>query len=142
MPTWAGESEPWAGAEGGGLWTVSTHSKNKALAADLATFLSTNVDVLKAAATYPAYGPAAEAWIQARSTDAFYASDPTPAMKTEAGLIRSNFNFIRYESQFGDAWETTVVKAAAAGGDIAGALATWGTQITQAATDTGYTVSK
>lgn len=144
VPTWAGESTATTGAEGGGLWVVSRHSKNTKGAAAIAEWLTTSTDDkgIVAASALPAYAPAAEKWCAARASDAFYAEDPCPAEQTAAALIAENFDYIRFEGQFADSYAQTFVAAAAEKGDLSAALTEWQTQLTQAAENAGYQVSK
>jgi multiple sugar transport system substrate-binding protein len=142
MPTWDGEDKPYAGAAGGGLWVVSAHTKNKKGAADLITFLSTDLDLAKSSPTYPAFGPGADAWCAAKASDTFYASDPCPAMKSSAPLIRSNYSYIRFESQYGDIFAQSVGTAATNKGDLTEALLSVQDKLVQAAQNASYTVAQ
>jgi len=142
MPTWSGESEPFAGAAGGGLWVVSAHAKNKQGAADLISYLTTDLEIAKSSPTYPAYAPAAEAWCAAKKSGTFYASDPCPAMKTSAATMRPNYSYIRFESQYGDIFGQTVGTAATEKTDLTAALLSTQEKLVQAAENAGYTVAK
>ena len=64
MPTWPGETTNYSGAWGGGIYLVSSHAANKAGAAAVAQWVSTNNAYQATAPTFPAYIPAAEVWPQ------------------------------------------------------------------------------
>ena len=144
MPTWPGSSAPVTGPEGGGLWVVSSHSRNTKGAADVATWLTTSDDPkgIVSSATLPAYKAVADQWCAARKSDAFYAADPCPVMQQAAALISPNYSFIRFEGQFTDSYAQTVTAAASSRGDLTAALSTWQSRLEQAARNAGYTVSR
>ncbi|MEY9841139.1 ABC transporter substrate-binding protein [Streptacidiphilus sp. EB103A] len=144
MPTWPGSSTQVAGAEGGGLWMVSSHSKNMKGAADMVSWLTQSTDAkgIVASSTLPAYTPAAKVWCAARASDAFYSADPCPAEVKEAGLISPTFNYIRFEAQFDDSYAQTFIKAANAKSDLTASLTTWQSDLDQAASNAGYQVQQ
>ncbi len=137
-PKWS-DGDAFTGAVGGGLFVVSKHSKNKKGAADIATWLTTNVDYQKTSVTYPAFGPANAAWGQRVATDTYYATNPYPIMLQEAGKINPIAGNTRYEVQ--DAFTATVVAAIKAGKSVASALPDLGTQLTNLAQIAGYAVT-
>lgn len=139
-PTWEGEDKAWSGATGGGVFVVSKHSDDQQAAADVAQWMTTDVDYQSAAATYPAYGPAAEKWNAAKATDPFYAEDPTPALVAQAQLINPAESNTAYSVE--EAFTSTVVSAVRGGDSIASALPALQTQLTQLAQSVGYIVEK
>lgn len=84
MPKWTGAKSNYSGAWGGGVFIVSSHSKNPALALQAATFLATDKVVQTQATGYPAFGPDRELWHAVVKADSYFASDPYPAMDEAA----------------------------------------------------------
>lgn len=89
MPTWGTGSDDRSGAWGGGVFTVSAHSKFPQAAADAAVWMTTSDEMATAETTptFPAYGPANKLWEKRISTDKYYASNPYPAMAAGANKI-------------------------------------------------------
>lgn len=139
FPTWAGEETTSTGNFGGGIYVVSRHAANLEGAADVATWVSTNVDVQSTAITYPAYGPAAEAWAANQATDNFWANDATPILEEAAASINPAYQPVRYNATA--AFGETVTKTVNGGGAIAEALEPFGVQLTQLAQQAGYVVT-
>lgn len=139
MPTWAGASENYSGAVGGGIWVVSSSSKNQAAAIAFATAMSTDVSIQSVASTYPADTASAAKWLGKVSADPWYAEDPSEALKEAAGKVSTTLGYVRYQTQLLDIYNSTI--GADAGTDIEGALKAFGEQATSAATAAGYTVS-
>jgi ABC-type glycerol-3-phosphate transport system substrate-binding protein len=140
MPTWSGESINWSGAVGGGIWIVSAKAKNRQAAVDFAIAMTTSPEIAKAQATYPAFGPNADIWLKAKAVDTWYAEDPGPVLKAAAAHVNPADAYVRYQTQALDSFNQTVIAKGAT--DMAGALKTWGDQVTQAAQSAGYKVSK
>lgn len=84
MPKWTGAKSNFSGAWGGGVFIVSSHSKNPKLALEAATFLATDKKVQSQATGYPAFGPVRELWHSVIKKDAYFAADPYPAMDEAA----------------------------------------------------------
>ncbi|TMR90428.1 ABC transporter substrate-binding protein [Nonomuraea basaltis] len=141
MPVWAGEDEAYSGQVGGGVYVVSRHAGGRAkAAADMITWLTTDVTLQAAQPTFPAHQASAEAWGKAKASDAFYAQDPVPVLKQAAARLRPGFGFVRYEAVWQSSFNETVVAAVTAGKPISGALSDWNQRLTQAATSSGYQV--
>ncbi len=87
MPIWDGNDAAYSGEWGGGIWVASAKSAFPQEAAEAAAFLAADPGIAAEAVTYPASQSAAEVWIDIRSTDPYYASDPTVAMIEQAALI-------------------------------------------------------
>ncbi|MCZ9880968.1 ABC transporter substrate-binding protein [Arthrobacter sp. B2a2-09] len=139
MPTWSGESTNYSGAQGGGVYMVSQHSKNTAGAAKIAQWMATSTDYQATAPTYPAYGPAATAWAARLATDKFYAQNPFPVLQDAAGKINPAENPTRYGIS---AVTATVVAAITSGKSVASSLADLQTQLAGLAQSTGYAVTQ
>lgn len=138
-PTWEGEETNWSGNMGGGIYVVSRHATNLDGAIDVATWVSTNTELQAETVTYPAYGPAAEAWGEKISTDSFFASDPFPALQEAAANINPAVSPTRYDAP--SAYANTVVSAVRSGKTIADALPGLQSQLTQLAQQAGYAVT-
>lgn len=138
MPKWEGNDVAYSGEGGGGIWAVSDHAKFPQAAADAAVFMATDLDLMKDAVTYPAYGPALEGWKDAISADPYYASDIIPAMAAQADRIGGNENPVRYES---NSATTGVLSVELMGGaKVADAMAKFQENLSQLAKASGYTV--
>jgi ABC-type glycerol-3-phosphate transport system substrate-binding protein len=140
MPTWSGETTNWSGAVGGGIWVVSTKAKDMNAAVKFAIAMTTSPDVVKTQTTYPAYAPNAEAWLRAKAADPWYAEDPGPVLKATANKVNPADGYVRYQTQEIDSFNQTVIANGAQ--DMAAALKAWGEQVTQAAQDSGYSVTQ
>ena len=139
-PAWDGEKTAWSGATGGGVYVVSKHSANVKGAVDVAEWMATNNDYQLSSATFPAYGPAAEAWATEHSADPYYAQDPMPALLQQAQLINPAESNTAYNVE--DAFTATVVNRVKSGETIASGLTDLQTQLTQLAQSAGYFVEK
>jgi ABC-type glycerol-3-phosphate transport system substrate-binding protein len=136
-PIWDGEDAAWSGTQGGGIFVVSSHSANRQGAADLITWMATDLDYQREAATFPAYGPAAEAWGARIAEDPFYAADPVPALVAQATLINPVATVVRYS--VGQAFNTAIVPAIKAKTSIVEALPKLQSTVSSLATTAGYT---
>lgn len=141
MPTWEGESVGYSGAVGGGVWAMSRHAANPQGAADLITWLTTDIGLQSKQPTYPAYRPAAQAWMAGKANDPYYAEDPSPVFKAQADLIRENWKYTRYAATVINSYNETVAKGIQDKGKLADLMPKFGEQLTQAAKDAGYTVT-
>lgn len=137
-PSFGADEKHWSGSTGGGIYLVSKHSKNLQGAADIATWMATDTEYQRASATYPAYGPAADAWIADHSKDTFYAENPTPVLKAQAALISPSQSATVYGVE--DAFTSTVVAKVRDGGKMADGLPDLQTQLVQLAQSVGYAV--
>ncbi|MFF3871754.1 ABC transporter substrate-binding protein [Streptomyces sp. NPDC001978] len=142
MPTWEGETEGYSGQVGGGEWAIGRHAANPQGAADLITWLTTDIGLQKKQPTYPAYGPAAQAWTQAKASDRYYAEDPSPVFIKQASLIRENWNYSRYGATLTNGYNETVAKGLQDGGKLSDLMNTFAGNLTKAAEDAGYKVTK
>jgi ABC-type glycerol-3-phosphate transport system substrate-binding protein len=140
MPTWAGAKTNYSGAVGGGIWMVSRYSANQKAAVAFAEAMTTSPTIAKTQTTYPAYGPSADIWLKAKSTDPFYAEDPSKVLKAAASNINPADRYVRYETQLLDSFNSTVIANGA--NNMSAALKQWGQQATAAAKSTGYKVIK
>lgn len=140
IPTWAGESTNYSGAQGGGIYVVSQHAKNMAGAVDIAQWVTTNDAYQTTAPTFPAYKPAAKAWLAKVAADKFYAEDPSTVLSEAASKINPAFSPTRYPID--GAVSSTVVAAITGGSTIASALEGLQTQLSGLAASAGYEVTE
>jgi len=106
---WAADATAQTGAMGGAAWTISQHTKNVSLSADLVEWVTQNADLWKGTTNYPSYKPLQPLFQTAVASDPIFASDPYPAMKTAAGEISPLDNWPRFDLV---APFTTVIKDA------------------------------
>lgn len=140
IPTWAGETTNYSGAWGGGIYLVSSHSKNLDGAVDIAEWVATSDEYQSTAPTYPAYIPAAETWSAGLAKNKFYAENPAPVLAEAAGKINPAVAPTRY--QITPAITATLVAAIKDGQTIASALPALQTQLAGLAQTVGYEVTE
>ncbi|MDR1432453.1 MAG: extracellular solute-binding protein [Propionibacteriaceae bacterium] len=136
MPTWDGESTNWSGAVGGGIWVASASTKNKQATVDFLVGITTDIDIAKAQATYPAYIPGAQAWLADKAADTWYAENPSEVLLDAANKVNPADGYVRYQTELLESFNATVIK----GNASADSLAQFGEQAKAAAEATGYTV--
>jgi multiple sugar transport system substrate-binding protein len=140
MPAWGTGSDDKSGAWGGGVFTVSAHSKFPQAAADAAVWMTTSDAMATATTTptFPAYGPANKLWEKRISTDPYYASNVYPAMAAGANKISQVDRPVRFAfiAQIG-----TVLQADINGGkSLKTALNDYADSLQKLAPSSGFTV--
>jgi ABC-type glycerol-3-phosphate transport system substrate-binding protein len=149
MPTWPGEKVGYSGEWGGGIYTISTHSKYPKEALAFAMFMVgdkrnlvtvANPDGSHGAPTFPAYGPGNALWKAKISGDPYYASNPFPAMLVQSERIFSGEKPVRYDTN--GAWNASYSPELLKDGSIQKAIDAYGTYISNLAQQLGYEVSK
>ncbi len=135
---WAGQSTTYTGDVGGGVWMVSSHSANVKGATALAEWLTTNTSALADAPTYPAYVPAAKAWLANPANKDYFADNVSTVFLNAANEVWTGWS----NTQFSDAtpWSNTVLPALTAGKSLSALLPAWQTSIVNQAKSLGYTV--
>lgn len=107
MPMWAGEKVNYSGEWGGGIYTVSPHSKYPKEALAFAIFMVqdkrnvvdvVNPDGSKGAPTFPASQKGNALWKAKISSDKYYAADPYPAMLEQSKKIFSGEKPVSYDT--------------------------------------------
>ena len=135
--TWAG-SAPSTGDVGGGLWIVSSHAKDPALAASFAEWMDTSDTYQATAPTYPAYVPAAEAWLAANAKSHYFTDNLAPVFTKAASEMWTGWSATRYST---DAlWADTVVPALVAGHSLSSEVQPYATQLADYAQTQQYKV--
>ena len=138
--TWDGESTAFTGNVGGGVWMVSSHSKNLKASTAVAEWLTTSDANLAGAPTYPAYVPGAKTWLANPANKGYFATDISSVFQTAADQVWTGWS----NTKFSDAtpWSSVVLPALTAGKTLTETLPAWETAITNQAKSDGYTVTK
>ncbi|MFC4245198.1 ABC transporter substrate-binding protein [Gryllotalpicola reticulitermitis] len=136
---WAGESQTYTGNVGGGIWMISSHSKNLKAATKVAEWLTTSNENLSDAPTYPAYVPGAKAWLANPANKDYFADDVSQVFLDAANEVWTGWS----NTKFSDAtpWSNTVLPALTAGKSMSEILPEWQTAIVNEAKSVGYTVT-
>nr|WP_243876663.1 hypothetical protein [Streptomyces sp. 846.5] len=137
--TWNGETTAATGNVGGGVWMVSSHSTNLKASTDLATWLTTSDANQASAPTYPAYVPAADAWLANPDNRKYFATDVSSAFKTAADEVWTGWSNTRFSDA--TAWSSVVLPALTAGKTLTATLPAWQTAIADQAKSVGYQVT-
>jgi ABC-type glycerol-3-phosphate transport system substrate-binding protein len=135
---WDGESENYTGNVGGGVWMVSSHSKNLEAASALAQWLTTSDENLADAPTYPAYAPGAKVWLENPANSDYFANDIAGPFTTAADQVWTGWSNTRFNSA--TAWSSVVLPAITGGASLTDTLTAWQTAISDEAKSVGYTV--
>ncbi|BEP14055.1 extracellular solute-binding protein [Acidothermaceae bacterium B102] len=135
-----GTSPAVTGDVGGGTWFVSSHSKNLALAAKYAEYVTTaDAYQVDQAPGYPAYAPAAAKWLAKQQSSGYFATDLS-ALTTAGGLVWSGWGSPSYSQEA--IWAKTMTPILTSGGSIANNLGKWQQAITDQAKVNGYSVQQ
>ena len=137
--TWSGETTAATGNVGGGVWMVSSHSKNLKTSTDLATWLTTSTDFQANAPTYPAYAPAAKAWLANPANKAYFATDVTDVFTKAADLVWTGWSNTKFSDS--TAWSNVVLPALTAGKTLTQTLPQWQSTIIDEAKSVGYRIA-
>ncbi|MBC8077141.1 MAG: extracellular solute-binding protein, partial [Chloroflexales bacterium] len=135
---WSDDDKPYTGAQGGAAWTMSRHTANPQLAADLIVWLTTANDYQGTAPTLPAYEPAAEVWSKTVSGNKVYAADPFPVLKESSGMIDPQWANVRFDKA--KTFETVVIGALQEGQTVESTLPELQKQFQALAEAQGYEV--
>jgi ABC-type glycerol-3-phosphate transport system substrate-binding protein len=141
MPQWSGDPSPSVGNVGGGTWLLSAHSTNLKAATDFLTWVTTANDYQgEVAPGYPAYGPAAKAWLAKQSSSAYYANDITGPLQSAAGQVWSGWGYGQFSQEA--IWAATVIPGMTSGKSIVSMLPAWQHAVVNYARTDGYQVSQ
>jgi ABC-type glycerol-3-phosphate transport system substrate-binding protein len=136
---WQGEVTAATGNVGGGVWMVSSHSANLKASTDLATWLTTSNDFQANAPTYPAYGPAAKAWLANPTNKQYFATDIADVFTNAADLVWTGWSNTKFSDA--TAWSNVVLPALTSGKTLTETLPKWQTAIIDEAKTVGYTIA-
>ena len=148
MPMWAGETVNYSGEWGGGIYTVSPHSKYPKEALAFAVFMVqdkrnvvdvVNPDGSKGAPTFPASQKGNALWKAKISSDKYYAADPYPAMLEQSKKIFSGEKPVSYDTN--GAQEGTMSNELKKTKNAQAALDAFATYATNLAKQLGYKVT-
>ena len=148
MPMWAGEKVNYSGEWGGGIYTVSPHSKYPKEALAFAIFMVSdkrnvvdvkNPDGSKGAPTFPASQKGNAFWKAKVSSDKYYAADPYPAMLEQSKKIFSGEKPVSYDTN--GAMEGTYSNELKKSKNAQTALEAFSTYATNLAKQLGYKVT-
>ncbi len=133
------------GAIGGGLWFVSSHSKNLKLAASALEWFSTSTTAQsKLGAGFPAYSPDDAAWIATQNSSGNYAKplagEPNlaQAFSAAANEIWTGWSAVPYAND--QIWASNVVPTLASGGTQAAGLGIFASDASNLARSDGFQV--
>ena len=140
IPQWPGSATASTGNVGGGTWLLSAHTAHLKEAADFITWVTTN-NAYQAdlAPGYPAYTPAAKAWLAHQASSGYFASDPSPVLEQAAGQVWSGWGYGKWSNE--SVWAATIDPGLTAGKSIVSMLPAWQAAITNNAKAAGYQVS-
>ena len=147
MPLWAGEKVNYSGEWGGGIYTVSPHSKFPKEALAFAIFMVSDkrnvTDVLNpdgshGAPTFPASAKGNAYWKAKISADTWYSANPYPAMLAQSTKIFSGEKPVSYDTN--GAMEGTYNNALKKTKNAQSALDEFATYATGLAKQLGYSV--
>ncbi|GIH22779.1 ABC transporter substrate-binding protein [Acrocarpospora phusangensis] len=136
---YAADSETFTGNVGGGVWYISSHSKNLKTAADLVSWVTTSDEAQGNAGTYPAFQSAATLWLSNQQATGYFAQDIAPAFTTAAKQVWPGWSATQYSHE--SIYASTVVPALNQGQTITSTLDAWQTAIKNKAATLGYKVS-
>ena len=94
---------------------------------------------LKAAPTYPAYTPGAEAWLANPDNASYFADDISGPFKTAADQVWTGWSNTKFSDA--TAWSSVVLPALTAGKTLTETLPAWQTAIVNEAKSVGYKVT-
>lgn len=137
--TWDGDPTVATGNVGGGVWMVSSHSKNLKSATDLVSWLTTSNENQASAPTYPAYTPAATAWLANPVNSKYFANDVSSAFQTAANAVWPGWSNTKFSDA--TAWSSVVLPALTAGKTLTATLPAWQTAIENEAKAAGYKIT-
>jgi ABC-type glycerol-3-phosphate transport system substrate-binding protein len=137
--TWEGETTAATGNVGGGVWMMSSHSKNLKAATDLTTWLTTSTDFQANAPTYPAYVPAAKAWLANPVNRQYFATDVSDVFQKAADLVWTGWSNTKFSDA--TAWSSVVLPALTSGKTLTATLPQWQSAIVDEAKSVGYTIA-
>ncbi|SHN12642.1 ABC transporter substrate-binding protein [Cryptosporangium aurantiacum] len=138
-PKFASDSETYTGNVGGGVWFISSHSKNLKASGDLVKWVTTATEAQATAGTYPAYAEAATAWLANQKSTGYFAEDVGPAFTKAAEQVWPGWSATQYSHEA--IYASTVVPALNQGKTIASVVDDWQTAIENKATSLGYKVT-
>ncbi|MFF7559786.1 ABC transporter substrate-binding protein [Streptomyces pseudovenezuelae] len=140
IPQWQGDSAPSTGNVGGGTWLLSQHSTHIKAATDFLKWVTTdNAYQGEKAPGFPAYAPAAEAWLKGQAASGYFASDLS-ALTTASSQVWPEWGSGQFSQEA--IWAATVKPGLTQGKSIVSMLPAWQDSIVKYAKSNGYKVSQ
>jgi hypothetical protein len=118
---------------------VSSHSANLKASTDLVAWLTTSDANQATAPTYPAYVPAARAWLANPTNNQYFATDISSVLQQAADEVWTGWSNTKFSDA--TAWSSVVLPALTAGKSLTSTLPAWQTAISDEAKANGYTVT-
>jgi ABC-type glycerol-3-phosphate transport system substrate-binding protein len=137
--TWDGESTAATGNVGGGVWMISSHSKNLKAATAVTKWLTTSDANQGGAPTYPAYAPAAKTWLANSANTSYFANDVSGPFQKAANEIWTGWSNTKFSDA--TAWSSVVLPGLTAGKTLTSLLPAWQAAIADEGKAVGYTVT-
>jgi multiple sugar transport system substrate-binding protein len=137
LPTWS-DGVKGAGASIGGQWIVSSKSGDTTAAVKMIEAVTTDSAALAKQVTFPAYEPAAKAWVAAQVKTNFYAVDPSSTFTSARTDVKGDL----YTPPGMDAtgpFQNAAAPQLKSGATLSSQISAWAAAIAQTATDAGYT---
>lgn len=138
QPQWEGDSTESNGNVGGGIWMVSSHSKNLKAASDLAVWATSDPEFQASAPTYPANKAAASAWLENPDNVAYFATDVKAPFEKAASQVWKGWANTTFLDQ--DPFKNVVLKGINGGKTVTDLLGDWQTESANTAKAAGYEV--
>jgi len=136
--SFADDDQTYTGNVGGGVWFVSSHSRNLDAASDLVSWITSDDEYQGTAPGYPAVTEAARTWLQEQSSSGYYADDVAPALREAADMVWPGWSATQYSHEA--IWSSTVVPELTSGSTITQTMGAWQSAIENKAGSLGYTV--
>ena len=137
--TWAGSKQTYTGDVGGGLWILSSHSKQPQAAAQVMTSLATSTVAQDQSEGYPGYVPAAKSWMTKEDSGSLFAAPLAPVFAKAATEIWPGWSQTPWDV-FG-LWAQNVTPNLVGGSSVSSQLSVLGSAIQNYAQSDGFQVA-
>ncbi len=135
---WAGSPKTYTGDVGGGLWIMSSHTKDPQAVAKVLVGLATSPVSQNLSQGYPGYIPAAKSWIALQDASGFWATPLAPAFATAVSEVWSGWTETPWDTI--GIWTDSVLPNLTAGDSVSSQLPVLGAAISNYAQSDGFTV--
>ncbi|MES4907971.1 MULTISPECIES: extracellular solute-binding protein [unclassified Streptomyces] len=140
IPQWQGDNAPSTGNVGGGTWLLSQHSTHIKAATDFLTWVTTdNAYQGEKAPGFPAYAPAAEAWLKEQDASGYFAGDLS-ALSAASSQVWPGWGSGQFSQEA--IWAATVKPGLTQGKTVESMLPAWQDSIVKYAKSNGYKVEQ
>ena len=100
--------------------------------------MTTNTSALASAPTYPAYVPAAKAWLANPANKDYFAANVSNVFINAANEVWTGWSNTKFSDE--TPWSNTILPALTAGKSLSAAVPAWQASIVNQAKSLGYTV--